>query len=60
MTIGNGTVIGDIISDSGDVTVNQEEKSASVKGNIKVGHEGAVNITVKGLNKSFIGKRWYG
>ena len=55
VTIGNGTLIGDIISDSGEVAVNQEERSASVKGNIKVGHEGVVNITVKGLNKSFIG-----
>lgn len=53
--VGNGKIIGDIVGDNGQIIVNQEGKSTSVKGNIKITHGGVVDVTVSGFKNSFIG-----
>ena len=50
--LGNGNILGNIISDDSNVTINKDNKDASVVGNLAVANGGVLNLSVAG----FLGK----
>lgn len=55
VTVGNGRIVGNIVSDGGDITINKDRKPGSLTGNIEIAKEGKVDITVAGANQAFTG-----
>ena len=49
VTLGYGTIKGNIISDASEVTINEDNKDGSVEGNLAVANGGTLKLSVAGL-----------
>lgn len=55
VTLGSGTIMGRILSDDSQISINQEKKVSSVTGDLSVANGGTIDLAVAGNGNAFTG-----
>ena len=55
VTLGSGTIMGRILSDESQISINQEKKASSVTGDLSVANGGTIDLAVAGNGNAFTG-----
>lgn len=55
VTLGSGTIKGQIISKNSQISINQEKKASSVTGDLSVANGGTIDLAVAGNGNAFTG-----
>lgn len=55
VTLGSGTIMGSILSDDSQISINQEKKASSVTGDLSVVNGGTIDLVVAGNGNAFTG-----